>query len=148
MKSSISSLPNGLETVVQDSGANFSSGQCQLICFIRAILRNCQIIILDEVTANIDLETAQIMQNVIKQKFAKATVLTIAHRLYSVIDSDKILTLSEGNIVEFDHPYRLLQEPEGYFYNQVLQNGQEVMEELTNIAKIVKNFKSFLQNKL
>lgn len=139
MKSSISTLPDGLETVLQNCGFTFSSGQCQLICFIRAILRNCQIIILDEVTANIDLKTAQIMQTIIKQKFTNTTVLTIAHGLYSVIDSDRILTLSEGNIVEFDHPYKLLQAPDGYFYNQVLQNGQEILEELTNIAKLVKS---------
>lgn len=137
LKNSISSLPNQLEAYVQESGNNFSHGERQLLCLARAILQNCKILVLDEVSSNIDLETDQLIQKTIRTKFKSSTILTIAHRLHTVIDSDKMIVLSDGTIVEFDHPYLLLNNPNGYLYNQVIQNGKEVTEKLTDIAKMV-----------
>ncbi|XP_026807194.1 probable multidrug resistance-associated protein lethal(2)03659 isoform X3 [Rhopalosiphum maidis] len=121
LKDVVDDLPNGLNSKMSDGGSNFSVGQRQLICLARAILQNNKIIILDEVTANVDHRTDALIQNTIKNKFQMCTVLTIAHRLNTVIDSDKILVLDGGTVVEFDHPYRLLKNTNGFFYKMVKQ---------------------------
>uniref|UniRef100_A0A2S2P6Y7 Multidrug resistance-associated protein 4 n=1 Tax=Schizaphis graminum TaxID=13262 RepID=A0A2S2P6Y7_SCHGA len=106
---------------MSDGGSNFSVGQRQLMCLARAILQNNKILVLDEVTANVDHRTDALIQNTIRNKFQMCTVLTIAHRLNTVIDSDKILVLDGGTVVEFDHPYRLLKNTNGFFYKMVKQ---------------------------
>lgn len=138
LKDCISVLSNQLETYVQESGNNFSTGERQLLCLARAILQKCKVLVLDEVTSNIDLETDQLIQKTVRNKFKESTLLTVAHRLYTVIDSDRILVLSDGKVVEFDHPYQLLQNTDSYFYNHVLQNGNKIRRELTDIAKRVR----------
>lgn len=106
-------LKDGLETEVTENGQNYSVGQRQLICMARAMLQKNKILILDEATANIDSDTDQLIQKIIRSKFTDWTVLTIAHRLNTVIDSDRILVLDNGQLVDFDTPEQLLKKEDG-----------------------------------
>lgn len=133
----IQNLAAGLNYIVQEGGANFSVGQKQLLCLVRAILKKSKILVLDEVTANIDEKTDELIQSSIRKIFKESTVLTIAHRLNTIMDSDMILVMESGSLVEFDHPYTLLKDLKGYFYNYVIQNGAEMAQQLINTAKTV-----------
>ena len=93
-----------LDFEIEENGKNLSSGEKQLICICRAILRQNKIILLDEATANIDLVTEQKIQALIKKEFTECTVITIAHRLQTIIESDKIIVLGEGKVLEYDNP--------------------------------------------
>ena len=86
----------------------FSTGQKQLICLARAILKNSKILVLDEATANVDMKTDEFIQNTIKESFSESTIFTIAHRLNTIADYDKVLVMDKGVVVEYDSPYRLL----------------------------------------
>lgn len=94
MKDHVMSLPNKLLHAVAEGGENFSVGQRQLICIGRAILRKPKILILDEATASIDNENDNHIQRMVREQFEKCTVLTIAHRLNTIIDSDRYAALS------------------------------------------------------
>jgi len=111
------SLPKGLSTRVREGGFNFSCGQRQLICLARALLRNSKLIILDEATAAIDVATDFAIQRTIREEFKNATVFVIAHRLATVMDSDLILALNSGQLVEFDSPTNLLSAPSSLLSN-------------------------------
>uniref|UniRef100_A0A6B2KYX3 Uncharacterized protein n=1 Tax=Arcella intermedia TaxID=1963864 RepID=A0A6B2KYX3_9EUKA len=102
-------LPLGLESPIHEKGSNLSLGQRQLICIARALLRKSKILVLDEATASVDYETDYLIQKTIKESFSDFTVLTIAHRLHTVIHSDRILVIDNGNLVEFDTPQELLE---------------------------------------
>ena len=104
----VMSMANGLETLVSDNNSVFSAGQKQLLCLARAIIRNTKILVLDEATANVDLETDNFIQTKLKESFMNCTVMIVAHRLATVIDSDKILVMDAGYGTEFDHPFKLL----------------------------------------
>ena len=99
---------DGVNTEVTEGGSNLSAGEKQLLNITRSLLNPKQIILIDEATASIDFETDVIVQKVIKQQFANQTVLTIAHRINTVVHSDRILVLSKGEILEFDKPEVLL----------------------------------------
>lgn len=134
LKEAVDDLSLGLNGAVLEGGTNFSVGQRQLICLARAILRNNKILILDEATANVDPQTDALIQSTIRTKFAQCTVLTIAHRLNTVMDSDKVLVMDAGRMVEFDHPFNLLQNEDGVFYGMVQQTGKTMAESLKTIA--------------
>jgi ATP-binding cassette subfamily C (CFTR/MRP) protein 4 len=108
LKTSILKLNGGLDTVIAENGSNFSLGQRQLFCLVRAFLRRNNIIILDEATASIDYKTDQVIQSLIKRKLEGHTVLTIAHRITTVMDSDKILVMDAGSLTKFDHASNVL----------------------------------------
>uniref|UniRef100_A0A8C4HMG6 Multidrug resistance-associated protein 4 n=1 Tax=Dicentrarchus labrax TaxID=13489 RepID=A0A8C4HMG6_DICLA len=137
LKSVVEELPGKLETVLAESGSNFSVGQRQLVCLARAVLRKNRILIIDEATANVDPRTDELIQKTIREKFRECTVLTIAHRLNTIIDSDRILVLDAGNIHAYDEPYTLLQDPEGIFYKMVQQTGKQEAVALLEAAKQV-----------
>uniref|UniRef100_A0A671UTH0 ATP binding cassette subfamily C member 4 (PEL blood group) n=1 Tax=Sparus aurata TaxID=8175 RepID=A0A671UTH0_SPAAU len=137
MKAVVEDLPNKLETVLMESGSNFSMGQRQLVCLARAILRKNRILIIDEATANVDPRTDSLIQQTIRDKFHECTVLTIAHRLNTIIDCDRILVLAAGRIQEYDQPYVLLQNPDGLFYQMVQQTGRAEAASLLQTAKQV-----------
>ncbi|XP_070538062.1 ATP-binding cassette sub-family C member 4-like isoform X3 [Ptychodera flava] len=135
LRSAVDELPGGLEAELAESGSNLSVGQRQLVCLARAILRNNKILIIDEATANVDPRTDKLIQQTIRTRFKHCTVITIAHRLNTVMDSDRILVMSEGRIVEFDEPHLLLQDKKGQLWQFVSQTGREQAKQLHNIAR-------------
>ena len=104
----IKNCENGISTLITESNNVFSMGQKQLLCLGRAIIRQTKILVLDEATANIDLQTDNFIQEKLKTAFKNCTTVVIAHRLATVIDSDRILVMDKGEAVEFDHPFNLL----------------------------------------
>ncbi|XP_015279485.1 PREDICTED: canalicular multispecific organic anion transporter 1 [Gekko japonicus] len=122
LKSYVRDLPEGLSHLVSEAGENMSVGQRQLLCLARALLRKSKILILDEATAAVDMETDHLIQETIRSEFAKCTVLTIAHRLHTIMDSNRVMVLQAGKIVEFSNPEQLLQE-EGIFAGMAKDAG-------------------------
>ncbi|XP_078023560.1 ATP-binding cassette sub-family C member 5 isoform X1 [Epinephelus lanceolatus] len=108
MKECVSQLPLMLDSEVVENGENFSVGERQLLCVARALLRQCKVLILDEATAAMDAETDALIQETIRSSFQDCTTLTIAHRLHTVLASDRIMVLNQGQVVEFDEPSKLL----------------------------------------
>jgi len=117
----------GIDQQIEEKGQNLSSGEKQLICICRAILRKNKVVLMDEATANIDIKTEQAIQTLIHEKFTDSTVITIAHRLNTVIESDKVLVLDKGEVAEFDCPQTLLKDKGSMFYGLVkkLNNSQK-----------------------
>ncbi|KAF9931985.1 Multidrug resistance-associated protein 1 [Linnemannia zychae] len=124
LKHTISCLPGGLYFQLTQNGENFSVGQRSLMCLARALLRQSKILVLDEATAAVDVETDELIQKTIRTEFADRTVLTIAHRIKTVMDSDKILVLDHGCVKEFDSPGVLLQNKKSLFYKLAEQAGE------------------------
>ncbi len=115
LKSAVTNMPGMLDAQIAEGGSNLSHGQRQLICFARAILRKCKVLILDEATASIDNENDERIQALLKERFKDSTILTIAHRLNTIIDCDRILIMSDGSVEEYDAPQALLANPSGAF---------------------------------
>ena len=124
------SLDEVLQLVITEGGHNLSVGERQLICLARALLQNAKIILLDEATANIDYLTDRMIQDVIRKEMAECTVLTIAHRLDTVLKYDRIMVLEKGEIVEFDQPDVLLQKRDGFLSELYIsfQSGKEKLQ--------------------
>ncbi|KAL4499696.1 hypothetical protein ABPG72_017236 [Tetrahymena utriculariae] len=123
-----------LELKVDSQGANFSQGEKQLIALARVILRKCRLLLMDEATASIDEKTDWIIQDMIRKEFQDTTVITIAHRLKTIIQYDRILVLSEGEIKEFDTPKQMLNNPNSYLSQLIRENGKEHEIEMRNLA--------------
>ncbi|KAI9087145.1 hypothetical protein K1719_030909 [Acacia pycnantha] len=104
-----------LQASVVENGENWSAGQRQLFCLGRALLKKSSILVLDEATASVDSATDGVIQKIISQEFKDRTVVTIAHRIHTVIASDLVLVLSDGKIVEFDAPSKLLEREDSFF---------------------------------
>lgn len=115
MAEAIAALAKGLDEEVSEGGENFSQGQRQLLCIARSLLRKPKILVMDEATASIDNETDAIIQRMIRENFNDATVLTIAHRLGTIADCDRILVLDDGRIAELDTPENLMNKEGGLF---------------------------------
>ncbi|KAG8933322.1 hypothetical protein FRC02_012140 [Tulasnella sp. 418] len=112
-----------LDTKVSAGGANFSQGQRQLIAMARALLRQSSIIIMDEATSSIDFATDALIQKTIREEFSNSLLLTVAHRIRTIIDYDRLLVLDQGNVVEFDTPFNLINKPGGVFREMCLKSG-------------------------
>ncbi|KAF9391917.1 hypothetical protein CPB97_005044 [Podila verticillata] len=124
LKSYISTLPEGLSTTIENGGENMSLGQRQLMSLARAMLaKNTHILCLDEATAAIDIETDNAIQRALRREFSNCTVLTIAHRINTIMDSDKILVLDQGRVAEYDSPQALLQKQDGLFHSLAVESG-------------------------
>ena len=156
LKSHVMGMENGLDSTVLESknhitlynnrtshffscfvlfccadGENFSVGQRQLICMARAVLRKSRIIAMDEATASVDIKTDMQIQSMIRTEFSKGTVFTVAHRLHTIMDSDKVMVFDEGRLVEFDTPENLLTNyPDGHFLSMVKAANDETLWKL------------------
>ena len=111
------SLGKGLSHLVSEGGENLSVGQRQLVCLARALLRHSSVLVLDEATAAVDLETDSLIQSTIRREFAHCTVFTIAHRLHTILDSDRVMVLDQGQVAEFDTPRNLLLDFNSIFHS-------------------------------
>ncbi|KZO90151.1 P-loop containing nucleoside triphosphate hydrolase protein [Calocera viscosa TUFC12733] len=122
-----------LDTMVSDAGGNFSVGERQLIALARALIRNTRVLLLDEATASVDHETDNIIQESIRRELKGATLMTIAHRLRTIMDYDKIMVLDAGKLIEFDTPVALLDRKDSLFRSLVEESGDR--DELKTIAR-------------
>ncbi|KAG0066495.1 hypothetical protein BGZ89_007226 [Linnemannia elongata] len=104
-----------LDTPVKENGSNFSQGQRQLIALARALVRQSKIIVMDEATASVDFETDLKIQGTIREEMANSTILTIAHRIRTIADFDRVLVMNAGEVAEFDKPLTLMNQPDSIF---------------------------------
>nr|XP_026483252.1 multidrug resistance-associated protein 1 isoform X3 [Vanessa tameamea] len=123
LKSFVQGLQAGLLHEISEGGENLSVGQRQLVCLARALLRKTPLLVLDEATAAVDLETDDLIQKTIRSEFASCTVLTIAHRLNTIMDSTKVMVLDKGQLVEYAPPEQLLQDKNSIFYGMAKDAG-------------------------
>lgn len=134
LKKHIEQLEGKLNAPVTENGQNFSVGQRQLLSMARALLRNAHILLLDEATAAVDTETDAMIQRMIRTIFKDKTVLTIAHRLNTIMDSDRIMVLDKGEIVEFASPKDLIEKKNGYLLGMVDATGPATAAYLKKVA--------------
>ncbi|KAG0375275.1 hypothetical protein BGX24_009328 [Mortierella sp. AD032] len=113
-----------LDSPVSDGGHNFSQGQRQLLCMARALLRQSKVIIMDEATASVDFATDERIQTTIRNELGDSTLITVAHRLRTIMDYDRVLVLEEGRVVEFDSPINLITNPSSRFRDMVEKSGE------------------------
>ncbi|XP_037398586.1 ATP-binding cassette sub-family C member 9 isoform X5 [Pygocentrus nattereri] len=115
LKNMVKTLPGGLDAVITEGGENFSVGQRQLFCLARAFVRKSSILIMDEATASIDMATENILQKVVMTAFADRTVVTIAHRVHTILTADLVIVMKRGNILEYGKPETLMEQEDGMF---------------------------------
>lgn len=119
----VAKQPAALQTEVGERGQSLSVGQRQLLCLARALLRHSKVLLLDEATASVDQVTDSLIQKTIKSEFSDCTVITIAHRLHTISDSNRILCLEQGQVVEFDTPQNLVSNPDSVYRSLLQQAG-------------------------
>jgi ATP-binding cassette, subfamily C (CFTR/MRP), member 1 len=123
LKTYVASLEKGLFSVVQERGQNISLGQRQLVCLARVILMKPKILVMDEATASVDAEGDKLIQCAIQKHFKETTIISIVHRLDTIINYDKVLVLDRGRVVQFASPLELLQQKQGLFYEMARGSG-------------------------
>jgi ABC-type multidrug transport system fused ATPase/permease subunit len=115
MKAAVEVMPELLLAPIAEYGDNLSQGQRQLLCLGRALLKQCRVLLLDEATSSVDYETDREIQRTLREEFSSSTVLTIAHRVNTIMDSDKILVMKDGLAEEFASPEELLDDSNSLF---------------------------------
>ena len=126
-------LPGALSAPICD-GAALSVGQKQLLCLARAMLRNSRVVVMDEATANCDPLTDELIQRTVRRVFADCTIITIAHRLQTIMDADRVLVMDAGRLIEFDQPALLLARPDSLFAGLVRSAGPFAERHLRRMA--------------
>eukprot|EP00792_Barthelona_sp_PAP020_P008656 TRINITY_DN3236_c1_g1_i3.p1 TRINITY_DN3236_c1_g1~~TRINITY_DN3236_c1_g1_i3.p1 ORF type:complete len:1372 (+),score=353.24 TRINITY_DN3236_c1_g1_i3:63-4178(+) len=116
---------NGLDYEISEAGANLSVGQRQLVCLARALLDDTRILVLDEATSSIDNETDKLVQSVLRNQFQNRTIITIAHRLKTIVDYDRVMCFDHGELIEFDSLKTLAAKPESLLSNLIFETGPE-----------------------
>lgn len=122
LKDVVSGLESGLSSNVAEGGENFSVGQRQLLCVARALLRQPRVLVADEATASVDSETDSLIQKTIRREFKHCTVVTIAHRINTILDSTKVLVMDDGNIAEYDTVPALMGRSNSSFRAMVIES--------------------------
>lgn len=139
----IKSLPEGLHNPVGEGGSNLSVGQRQLLCMARALLKDTKLLVLDEATAAVDEETDRAIQRAVREACVGCTVITIAHRLNTILDYDKVLLLKQGKVQEFDSPSKLAKDPDSEFYSMLsatrLRRSSSRATSVQNLEKLAKD---------
>jgi ATP-binding cassette subfamily C (CFTR/MRP) protein 1 len=130
LKNLVAGFKDGLSQMVAEAGSDMSGGQVQLFCLARVLLKNPKVIFMDEATASVDLATDEFVQKTIRERFDSSTIFTIAHRIQTVIDFDRICCLDQGRVAEYDAPAVLLQDPGGILSNLVESTGESSATEL------------------
>lgn len=125
----------GLEFAIEDGGANLSAGERQVLCLARVMLSRSSVVVLDEATSNVDAAFDQVIQSVVRDEFCSSTILCIAHRLHTIIDSDRVLLLDKGELMEYDRPAALVQRP-SMFRDLLLDTGIESSRALIKTATV------------
>ncbi|ETM45514.1 hypothetical protein L914_09461 [Phytophthora nicotianae] len=118
-RASLQKAITSLDDAVDEKGSNFSVGERQLLSIARALLKRSKVILMDEATASIDPETDRQIQQSIREEFRDCTTLTIAHRINTILDSDRILVMEKGSVAEFGSPTELQRKPDGIFKSLV-----------------------------
>ncbi|VDB88774.1 unnamed protein product [Peniophora sp. CBMAI 1063] len=124
-----------LDTPVMEGGDNFSTGEKQLLCMARAILKRSKVLIMDEATASVDYTTDALIGETLRHAFSQSTILTIAHRLRTVADYDKVMVLDQGKLVEFGAPAALLRDTNSHFYSMCAAAGSAELAAIQSMAK-------------
>ncbi|KAF9199857.1 hypothetical protein BGZ49_009975, partial [Haplosporangium sp. Z 27] len=134
LKAYVQSQEGGLDAQVSAQGENLSVGQRQLVCLSRALLAKSKVVVLDEATASVDMATDSLIQKAIRVDFAHSTVLTVAHRINTIIDYDRILVMHQGQVAEYDTPLNLLNNPNSVFSSMVAETGAQNAIHLRSLA--------------
>ncbi|CAE6433200.1 unnamed protein product [Rhizoctonia solani] len=124
-----------LDSPVSEGGENFSAGEKQLLCMARAILKRAKVLFCDEATASVDYVTDELISQTIRKEFADSTIVTIAHRLRTIIDYDKVLIMDQGHIAEYDEPGVLLADASSKFYALCKATGPKEFAVLKHMAE-------------
>ncbi|KAI0338006.1 ATP-binding cassette transporter [Trametopsis cervina] len=131
-----SNVFRNLDSSVSEGGENFSTGEKQLLCMARAILKRTKLLMMDEATASVDYATDELIGKTIRHEFADSTILTIAHRLRTIIDYDRVMLLDQGRIAEFDKPAVLLADPNSKFHSLCKATGKSEFAMLKKMAGV------------
>ena len=139
MAETVKALPGGLDAGVDENGGNFSAGQRQLLTVARALLRNSRVTLIDEASSSVDVESDAALQKAIREQFASSTVLTIAHRVATILDSDRVMVMRDGRAAEFDSTVKLLADDKSEFASLVRESqrgaaGPEQSQEAQSAA--------------
>jgi ABC-type multidrug transport system fused ATPase/permease subunit len=130
----INQFEEKLNEKISENGSNLSVGEKQLLCLTRSLLMDNKIIIMDEATSNIDINSEKTIQKVINEKLKEKTVILIAHRLETIMNMDKIILINDGEILEIGKPIDLINK-KSFFYNLVNESGEENKNHLIGMVK-------------